>query len=109
RPWPELGRPRRAAVSSFGVSGTNAHTILEQPPAPEETPAAGPAAELPTVPWVLSGKSEAALRGQAERLLAHLGAHPELDATDVGHTLATGRAALERRAVVLGGDRAGLV
>ncbi|MEU8878268.1 type I polyketide synthase, partial [Streptomyces javensis] len=112
RPWPELDRPRRAAISSFGVSGTNAHTIIEQPPAlaPEETPATGrPVAELPTVPWALSGKSEAALRGQAERLLAHLATHPELDTTDVGHSLATGRAALERRAVVIGEDRAGLL
>ncbi|GDY42851.1 hypothetical protein SANT12839_037330 [Streptomyces antimycoticus] len=105
RPWPELGRPRRAAISSFGVSGTNAHTIIEQPPAPEEIPATAPVAELPTVPWVLSGKSEAALRGQAERLLAHLGTHPDLDTTDVGYALATGRAALERRAVVVGEDR----
>ncbi|MBI0376171.1 SDR family NAD(P)-dependent oxidoreductase, partial [Streptomyces albiflaviniger] len=110
RPWPELDRPRRAAISSFGVSGTNAHTIIEQLPAVEETPATGrPVAELPTVPWALSGKSEAALRGQAERLLAHLATHPELDATDVGHSLATGRAALERRAVVIGEDRDGLL
>ncbi|WP_432048432.1 type I polyketide synthase, partial [Streptomyces asiaticus] len=110
RPWPELDRPRRAAISSFGVSGTNAHTIIEQLPAVEETPATGrPVAELPTVPWALSGKSEAALRGQAERLLAHLATHPELDTTDVGHSLATGRAALERRAVVIGEDRAGLL
>ncbi|SEB92748.1 Acyl transferase domain-containing protein [Streptomyces melanosporofaciens] len=109
RPWPELGRPRRAAISSFGVSGTNAHTIIEQPPAPEEIPATAPVAELPTVPWVLSGKSEAALRGQAERLLAHLGTHPDLDTTDVGYALATGRAALERRAVVVGEDRDGLL
>ncbi|WP_404820597.1 type I polyketide synthase [Streptomyces malaysiensis] len=109
RPWPELGRPRRAAVSSFGFSGTNAHTILEQPPVPDEAPAAGPVAELPTVPWMLAGKSEAALRGQAERLLAHLDTHPELDTTDVGYALATGRAALERRAVVVGEDRAALV
>ncbi|MFI0817942.1 type I polyketide synthase [Streptomyces sp. NPDC021098] len=104
RPWPELGRPRRAAVSSFGVSGTNAHTILEQPPAVAAAPASDVA--LPTVPWVLSGKSGAALRGQAARLLDHLGAHPGLDATDIGYALATGRAALERRAVVVGEDRA---
>ncbi|MGW2325166.1 type I polyketide synthase [Streptomyces sp. NPDC001700] len=103
RPWPELGRPRRAAVSSFGVSGTNAHTILEQPPALDSAQISDVA--LPTVPWVLSGKTEAALRGQAERLLAHLGTHPDLDATDVGYALATGRAALERRAVVVGEDR----
>ncbi|MCC3769135.1 SDR family NAD(P)-dependent oxidoreductase [Streptomyces sp. UNOC14_S4] len=110
RPWPETGHPRRAGVSSFGVSGTNAHTIIEQ--APEQLPArtAAPAAELPAVPWVLSGKSEAALRGQAERLLAHLdGATDDAtDATDVAYSLATGRAALERRAVVVADDRAGL-
>ncbi|GAA0370559.1 type I polyketide synthase [Streptomyces blastmyceticus] len=108
RAWPETGRVRRAAISSFGVSGTNAHTILEQ--APEQAPArpAAPAAELPAVPWVLSGKSEAALRGQAERLLAHLAAHTETAATDVAYSLATGRAALERRAAVVADDLAGL-
>ncbi|WP_372505740.1 type I polyketide synthase, partial [Streptomyces malaysiensis] len=108
RSWPELDRPRRAAVSSFGVSGTNAHAVLEAP-APEEIPAAGPAAEPPAVPWVLSAKSEAALRGQAGRLLAHLGTLPEPDTADVGYALATGRAALERRAVVVGADRDGLL
>ncbi|MCQ8195439.1 type I polyketide synthase, partial [Streptomyces rugosispiralis] len=106
REWPETGRPRRAAVSAFGISGTNAHTLLEQAPEPEERPAAAPAVELPTVPWVLSGKSPAAVRGQAERLLAHLGgetapAGPAAPAaTDVAYSLATTRAALDHRAVL---------
>ncbi|MYR41680.1 ketoacyl-synthetase C-terminal extension domain-containing protein, partial [Streptomyces sp. SID5910] len=52
-PWPEGDEPRRAGVSAFGVSGTNAHVILEQAPADEEEP---PAASEPpvVVPWVVS-------------------------------------------------------
>ncbi|MEU9489646.1 type I polyketide synthase, partial [Streptomyces decoyicus] len=103
--WPEGDRPRRAGVSSFGVSGTNAHVILEQPPADasqDESPRA-PAPAL--VPWVLSGRSEAALKAQAERLSAHLKTHPELDPRDVGLSLATTRSPFEHRAVVLGQDR----
>ncbi|MGA5130210.1 type I polyketide synthase [Streptomyces olivoreticuli] len=108
RPWPETGQPRRVGISAFGVSGTNAHTILEQ--APEETaentdadaPAA-PAAVPPVLPWTLSAKSEAALRENARRLAAHLDGAPAAVA-DIGHSLATGRAALERRAVIVGAD-----
>ncbi|MER7722318.1 type I polyketide synthase, partial [Streptomyces flaveolus] len=64
-PWPETGRPRRAGVSSFGISGTNAHVILEQAPVVEEKPVTKSSPSV--VPWVVSGRSEAALRGQAER------------------------------------------
>ncbi|MGW4567598.1 type I polyketide synthase, partial [Streptomyces sp. NPDC004561] len=97
--WPETGHPRRAAVSSFGVSGTNAHTIIEQaPPAPaEETPAA-PAPAL--LPWVLSAKSGAALRDQARRLLAFI--EDGMSPADVGLSLATTRSALRHRAAVIG-------
>ncbi|MGK4578847.1 type I polyketide synthase [Kitasatospora sp. HPMI-4] len=107
RPWPETGHPRRVGISSFGMSGTNAHTIIEQ--APEEAEAAAGAERSPVqavVPWALSGKGEAALRGQAARLLSWVESAPELEPLDVGHSLAAGRAALERRAVVLGTDRA---
>ncbi|WP_431044275.1 type I polyketide synthase [Streptomyces sp. P1-3] len=111
RPWPETGRPRRAAVSSFGISGTNAHLIIEQAPAPEDagTDDDGPGTTdraLPVQPWVLSGKGEDALRAQAERLRAHVAAHPELDPLSLGYSLATTRSALEDRAAVIGGDRA---
>ncbi|WP_156107360.1 type I polyketide synthase, partial [Streptomyces violaceusniger] len=117
RPWDETGRPRRAGVSAFGVSGTNAHTILEQAPEPEaEEPSATdedatPAAVVTAtvLPWPLSAGNAAALRDNARRLASHLDREPALGTTDVAYSLATGRAALERRAVVVGEDRAGLL
>ncbi|MEU2794835.1 SDR family NAD(P)-dependent oxidoreductase, partial [Streptomyces sp. NPDC007100] len=104
RAWPELGRPRRAGVSSFGVSGTNAHIVLEQGPAPAERPAAHPAPEPADrpVPWVVSGRTEAAVRAQAARLLTHAAA---LDPADVALSLATTRASFDHRAAVVGSDR----
>ncbi|NBH02813.1 type I polyketide synthase, partial [Amycolatopsis sp. SID8362] len=105
--WPETGRPRRAAVSSFGVSGTNAHTILEQAP-PAEPVAAPEVPEPGPVAWALSGKTAAALRAQAGNLLAHLEAHPGLRPVDVGHSLTASRSAFEHRAVVVGADPATL-
>ncbi|WP_159058958.1 type I polyketide synthase, partial [Streptomyces caeruleatus] len=107
RPWPTADRPRRAGVSSFGISGTNAHLILEQ--APEVEPAAVDVVAPPVVPWVLSARSESALREQARRLAAHLEADPELELVSVGATLVSTRASLEHRAVVLGTDREELI
>ncbi|MGW1379744.1 type I polyketide synthase, partial [Streptomyces sp. NPDC002446] len=110
-PWPETGRPRRAAVSSFGISGTNAHLILEQP-APVE-PAAdatvpdahgGPAAVLP---WVLSARTPQALREQAAVLREFLLERREVAAADIALSLATTRTAFEHRAAVAAEDRAG--
>ncbi|WP_345328646.1 beta-ketoacyl synthase N-terminal-like domain-containing protein, partial [Kitasatospora aburaviensis] len=76
-PWPETGAPRRAGVSSFGVSGTNAHVILEQAPAVEApAPVEGATPATGLVPWVLSGKTDAALRAQAERLHSHIETNP---------------------------------
>ncbi|MGW8702942.1 SDR family NAD(P)-dependent oxidoreductase, partial [Streptomyces eurythermus] len=105
RPWPETGRPRRAAVSSFGISGTNAHVILEQAPLEESTEEA-PAAVSPGGPvaWVLSAKTEGALREQAARIRDL--ASGELPLADVGASLATTRAHLEQRAAVIAEDRA---
>ncbi|WP_188295436.1 SDR family NAD(P)-dependent oxidoreductase [Streptomyces sp. CBMA156] len=108
RDWPELGRPRRAAVSSFGISGTNAHVILEQ--APEEEPAEAVAVTVDApLAWVVSGKSEAALRAQAARLAAFVGERPELSLTDVGYSLAVSRARFDHRAVVSGASRGELL
>jgi acyl transferase domain-containing protein/D-arabinose 1-dehydrogenase-like Zn-dependent alcohol dehydrogenase/acyl carrier protein len=107
--WAADGRPRRAGVSSFGASGTNAHVILEQ--GPDAEPSASPS-ELPAgdvLPWLVTGRTEEALRAQAARLRAFAHARPELDAVDVAHSLATTRSALEHRAVVLAADRDGLL
>nr|WP_305883934.1 type I polyketide synthase [Crossiella sp. SN42] len=101
--WPEVDRPRRAAVSSFGISGTNAHVVLEEAPAQpgrsQEAVAAQGSPGAGVVPWVLSARSEPALRAQAARLLAHLRNEP--DPADLGFSLATGRSAFRHRAAVL--------
>ncbi|WP_371557891.1 SDR family NAD(P)-dependent oxidoreductase [Streptomyces longwoodensis] len=100
--WPETGRPRRAAVSSFGISGTNAHVVLEAPAPVTDEPGDGPTG---TPPWVVSGRSRTALRAQAARLVSYVQEREDLPAADVGTALLTTRAALEHRAVVLGPDR----
>ncbi|MEU8188980.1 SDR family NAD(P)-dependent oxidoreductase, partial [Micromonospora carbonacea] len=113
RPWPEVDRPRRAAVSSFGISGTNVHTILEA--APEATPA--PTVTVPatvttgdlTTPCVLSARTGDALAEQARRLSDWLGENPAVGLPDLGHALATGRSAFEHRAVLLPRDRQSLL
>ncbi|WP_455754613.1 SDR family NAD(P)-dependent oxidoreductase [Streptomyces roseolus] len=106
-PWPEAGRPRRAAVSSFGISGTNAHVIIEEPPAaaPETARDDRPAADLSVVPWTVSGRTAQALQDQAARLAAFVEAGAGLRPVDVGFSLAAGRAVLDHRAVVVGDDR----
>ncbi|OYP10584.1 beta-ketoacyl synthase [Streptomyces sp. FBKL.4005] len=134
RAWPDTGRARRAGVSSFGVSGTNAHVILEQPepePEPERDPEPQPAPERGTrrrpkpqprsedtdaaarsvppagtpLPFALSARGEAALRARAADLLPLVA---ETDPLDLAHSLATTRAALPDRAVLVAADRAEL-
>ncbi len=105
--WPAGDRPRRAGVSSFGVSGTNAHVILEEAPAgaaPE--PGGQPPAALPVL---VSGKSDVALRAQADRLRGTLAARPELGLLDVAFSAATTRGQLDRRAAVVATDRDSLL
>ncbi|GAA0313672.1 hypothetical protein GCM10009540_36440 [Streptomyces turgidiscabies] len=103
RPWPVTDpRPRRAGVSAFGISGTNAHVILEEPPRQPDTGPRGP--QVP-VPWLLSGADEAALRSQARRVAVHLASRPDLSPTDVGVSLAVSRSPLAHRAMVAADDR----
>ncbi|WP_410677360.1 ketoacyl-synthetase C-terminal extension domain-containing protein, partial [Amycolatopsis sp. cmx-4-68] len=90
-------------MSSFGVSGTNAHVILEQAP---EVPAVAVPAETPR-PWLLSGRTEDALRAQAARLRDFVAANPEVHLSDIGLTLASGPARFAHTAAVVGHDRDG--
>ncbi|MFE0420478.1 type I polyketide synthase [Streptomyces tendae] len=112
-PAPEEGRPRRAGVSSFGLSGTNAHVIVEEPPVAEsaevEAGVSGAPVGSSVVPWVVSGRGVPAVVAQAERLAGWVGERPGLSPVDVGFSLVSSRAALERRAVVVGRDRAELL
>ncbi len=105
RDWPDTGRPRRAGVSSFGLSGTNAHVVLEQGPG---TPPAAAPEEGQALPVVLSARTDEALRDQAARLLAVLDRQPEPPLADLAFSLATTRAALDRRAAVSTADPADL-
>ena len=110
REWERADGPRRAAVSSFGVSGTNAHVILEEaPPEPADEPGPSPAALGGAVPWPVSGKNAAALAAQADRLRAHLAADPEARIADLAWSSAAGRTAFRHRAVVLAGPRTRLL
>ncbi|UFQ18673.1 SDR family NAD(P)-dependent oxidoreductase [Streptomyces huasconensis] len=107
-PWPETGRPHRAGISSFGVSGTNAHLILEQ--APEEpSPSPAPADDGVPGPWLLSGHTEEALRAQATQLHTFINANPQHPVHDVGFTLMTTRARLTHTAAVIAQDREGFL
>ncbi|CAL9649036.1 Narbonolide_10-deoxymethynolide synthase PikA1, modules 1 and 2 [Streptomyces sp. enrichment culture] len=110
RPWPSTAdRPARAAVSSFGLGGTNAHVVLEaaleEPVTAEQPRADGDAGAV--VPWVLSGRSAQAVRDQAARLAEHIERHGLRDAagrSDVAWSLVSSRALLESGAVVAGRD-----
>ncbi|MEV0335650.1 type I polyketide synthase [Nocardia sp. NPDC050717] len=106
-PWTATDRVRRAGVSSFGISGTNAHVILEEAPPAPVAPGAAPrsTATVPFVPLLVSGKGAAGLRAQAARLRTWLSERPELPVADAAFALATARAQLDTRGVVLGRDR----
>ncbi|WP_157574412.1 type I polyketide synthase [Nocardia jejuensis] len=101
-PWRAGDRVRRAGVSSFGISGTNAHVILEEAP-PARVDAAAPSPAL--IALLVSGRGEAGLRAQAHRLRTWLTDRPDIDLAEVARALATSRAQLNSRAVILGDDR----
>ena len=107
----EAGRVRRAGVSSFGISGTNAHVVIEEAPrevavaaeAPPLVPgeAVGSKAQaLCSVPLVVSGRDEAALRSQAGRWSEWLGSHPQADLAAVVRTAAVNRTHFDARAAI---------
>ncbi|WP_024802961.1 type I polyketide synthase [Nocardia sp. BMG51109] len=102
--WSRNERPRRAGISSFGVSGTNAHLILEE--APEQEPTTRVAGEVPSVvPVLVSARGEQALRAQAARLRSYVLARPDISLPDLGLSSVATRAQLEHRAAVVAADR----
>ena len=103
RPWPAGDMPRRAAVSSFGLGGTNAHAVLEEAPPQEREIVADPTSSSQLL--VLSARSETALTALGRRLADHLEEHPELPLADVAHTLQVGRRVFEHRRALVCGDR----
>ncbi|HEX4964285.1 MAG TPA: amino acid adenylation domain-containing protein, partial [Thermoanaerobaculia bacterium] len=101
RPWPAGGEPRRAAVSSFGIGGTNAHAVLEEAPAPATSGESRPLQLL-----VLSARSGEALEKATANLAAYLAEHPGAPLADAAFTLQVGRRALAHRRVLVARDAA---
>ncbi|WP_157251723.1 type I polyketide synthase [Nonomuraea typhae] len=103
-------RPRRAGVSAFGISGTNAHAILEEyAQEAVKAPAAERAVTGAPLVWTISAQNAKAMRGQAARLRDFALAKPLADAADVAWSLARTRAAFSCRTAVLGADRDALL
>jgi amino acid adenylation domain-containing protein len=97
RPWEAHGSPLRAGVSAFGVGGTNAHIIVEEPPVVQ---ASQPGREAQLLVW--SAKTPTALANIASSLSQYFAAHPEASLADAAYTLQAGRSAHKlRRAVVI--------
>ncbi|MGW3094286.1 type I polyketide synthase [Streptomyces sp. NPDC001102] len=103
--WPERAHPRRAAVSAFGIGGTNAHVILEEPP-PTPPAAPRPPEDGRRLVLPLSARTPGALRGQADALAQHLERRPDLRLDDIAHSLRTERPALRHRLTVTASSRA---
>ena len=110
--WQPGERPRRAAVSSFGISGTNAHVILEEAPAKDTGTGEARVDDLagpPAVPVVISARSEAGLREQAGRLRSFLASRPGQRLVDIGFSEASTRAQMQWRGALVATDRQGLL
>ncbi|MFD0272248.1 SDR family NAD(P)-dependent oxidoreductase, partial [Streptomyces sp. NPDC127106] len=102
--WPQTDRPRRAGISSFGLSGTNAHTIIEEAPVEngdDTAPEPHAADAAPVLPFVVTGKSAAGLRAQAEQLVSWLTESLHVATADTAYSLAAGRSAFQSRAVLV--------
>ncbi|WP_425548858.1 type I polyketide synthase, partial [Amycolatopsis ultiminotia] len=104
REWPQNGHPRRAGISAFGASGTNAHLIVEEAPVVEPEPVVEVPVPVGVVPLVVSARSTASLAGQAGRLADFIEGGSDVPLSDVAGALVSGRAVLGERAVVVAGS-----
>ncbi|MFF9637560.1 type I polyketide synthase [Streptomyces bacillaris] len=104
RTWPRTRRVRRAGISSFGISGTNTHVIIEEAPETPEAVVADRPGDYPVHPLVISGTDAAALRAQARHWAEWLDARPAAPMRDIAHTSAVGRTHFDARAVVFAGN-----
>jgi phthiocerol/phenolphthiocerol synthesis type-I polyketide synthase E len=93
--WRTAGFPRRAGVSAFGIGGTNAHAILEEP-SPRHSDTSGPHHML-----TLSARTRPALEEATSRLAQHLRSHPEVPLAEVAWTLQVGRTAHPHRRILV--------
>ncbi|WP_432154716.1 type I polyketide synthase [Streptomyces tricolor] len=106
RPWERRNGPRRAGISSFGISGSNAHLVIEEAePEPVREPAAGPAAPLV---WAVSAPHADSLRTQARVLADHVARAPQDAPEDVAHTLRA-RSGFRQRGIVIADSREDLL
>jgi len=115
-PWQANGKPRRAGISSFGFTGTNAHVLIEEAPAQPATPdeystgdtfpdvtvaSESDAQEEPVDVLPLSARSPEALAALAQRYGEWLNTHPKVDIADVCFTAGAGRSHFEHRAALV--------
>ncbi|MFE4517757.1 beta-ketoacyl synthase N-terminal-like domain-containing protein [Kitasatospora sp. NPDC056783] len=104
REWTAGDQPRRAGISAFGASGTNAHVIVEEGDRAGVVSVAGGRVGMPVVPWVVSGRSPEALRARVAQAASFAG-----DPVDAGWSLVASRSVFGHRAVLIGADRDELV
>lgn len=106
QPWLPGTRRRIAGVSAFGLSGTNAHVVIEEAPPARLQVHTGE--DRPLHVLTLSARNEEALRELADRYRGHLSAHPELTAADLCFTANTGRSHFSHRLAVVEATAAGM-
>ena len=110
QPWQPKSEPRRAGISSFGIGGTNAHVVVEEPPAQSEKQDKPDTAPLPEVlPFLVSGSAEGALRAQAENLHLHLGMNIQDSFGDIAASLAKTRSHFRKRMVFMAKNKSHLL
>jgi acyl transferase domain-containing protein len=95
-PWDSPDGPRRAGVSSFGIGGSNAHVVLEEAPAPEQT-----VVRWPTQLLTLSARSSSALEAATVKVTSYLAEHPSISLADACYTMQIGRKRFPHRRVVI--------